>query len=246
MRAFKSLLVTTAIAGLLAAMSVRLFALPLPSLSGPWAPGEMRAGQSKLVNPLNTTDYITVDWIVLYDSVGVWGYPGSFVYMYQLENTAGSSGIRAFNVKYGGAQGNNDEIGIKAGDLDANNPPLWSGHNSTNFGNLSVETEPGGTPQGNLGNYNAFFPDPNSVSYTLSGITISLGRESLVLYIIDPRAPTYGEAKAQDSASWWGMVTLGGVTYGEPVPVPSPEPGMFMLLATSLAGILVWQRRSKK
>lgn len=246
MRAFKSLLVMTAVAGLVAMMWARSFAAPLlPSFPSVWSPNQMIAGQSKLVNPLsapnNFNDFINVDWIVFYDADGIWGYPGSFVYMYQLENTAGSSAIRAFNVKYGGT-GVSDEVGIKAGDLDVNNLPLWLGHNTTNFANLNDETEPGGSPQGIPANYNALRL-LDSVSFTT--IDIGITQESLVLYIIDPRPPMYGEARAQDGANWWGMVTFLGTTYGDPVPVPSPEPQVALLLLAGLTGMLVRLRMSK-
>lgn len=246
MRTIKSLLVVTAVVGLMTTMGARSFAAPLlPSFPSVWSPNQMIAGQSKLVNPGDINDYINVDWIVFYDADGIWGHPGSFVYMYQLENTAGSSAIRAFNVKYGGT-GVSDEIGIKAGDLDVDTA-LWLGHNTTNFANLNEppspkETEPGGSPQGIPTNYNALRL-LDSVSFTT--IDIGITRESLVLYIIDPRPPMYGEAKAQDGTTWWGMVTLLDTTYGDPVPVPSPEPQVALLLLAGLTGMLVRLRMSK-
>lgn len=211
----------------------------------------MIAGQSKLVNPSKpTTDYINVDWIVLYDEVGVWGYAGAFVYMYQLENTAGSSGIRAFNVAFGGAKAYVKELGVVKGDLDANTS-LWKGHNKDNFVNLGdsvqppKETEPTYGPVGTEDDYDWSFSDPDSVSFTGKGVfVISPGYQSIVLYIVDPRPPMYGQALAQDRTSWWGMVTLEGKTYGDPVPVPSPEPSVTVLLLASLMGAL-WRRIRK-
>jgi len=248
MRAIKSLLVMTAVAGLVATMGARSFAGPLlPSFElNWWLTNPVKAGQSQLVNPSNPAgDYINVDWLVIYDEAGVWGHPGSFVYLYQLENTAGSSSIRAFNVTYYNPFFSN-EVGIKAGDLD-DNTALWTGHNSGNFGNLGspptpAETEPGGGPQGVPDNYDAL-QLPGSVSFTTVGIGIT--QESLVLYIIDPRPPVYGEARAQDGATWWGKVTVGPITYGDPVPVPSPEPTTIVLLAMGVIGTVALRNRRR-
>jgi len=243
MKALRNLMLVAVVVGTMAMMSARSFAGPLlpdfPSdwwLTNPW-----KAGQSKLVNPLNPTeDYIHIDWIVFWDEAGIWGYPGSFVYLYQIENTRGSSGVRGFTVWYG--DGVTEEIGTKEGDLDADNPPSWLGHYwDPNFPNLATETEPGGIPLGDLTNYNASFV-VGGVSWTnnLDG-GITLTNESLVLYLIDPRPPTYGTATAHDAASWWGQVTLGAITYGDPVPVPSPEPAAIFLMLSAIGAL--WRRR---
>jgi hypothetical protein len=244
MKALRNLMLVAVVVGTMTVMGARSFAGPLlPNFPSDWSVTPWVAGQSKLVSPFNPTgDYINVDWIVFWDASGVWGYPGSFVYLYQIENTQGSSGVRAFTVRYGGAQ-SSDEIGIKDGDLDTDNLPSWKGHNSSNFPNLLGETEPGGAPLGTATlNYNASVV-VGGVSWTnnLSG-GITRTNESLVFYIIDPRPPTYGTATAHDTANWWGKVTFGATTYGDPVPVPSPEPATVFLMLGAI-GTLVWRRR---
>jgi len=253
MKALKNLMLVAVVVGTMTVMGTRSFAGPLlPNFPSDWSVTPWVAGQSKLVSPFNPTgDYINVDWIVFWDASGVWGYPGSFVYLYQIENTQGSSNVRAFTVYY---DANSQEFGIAEGNLDEDATPLWKGHywdGSKNFSNLDTETEPSGGPIGTLDDYDAgkvpggisflseMVPDPTKKP-TVKGIP--KGNQSLVYYIIDPRPPTYGTATAHDAANWWGQVTFMGVTFGDPVPVPSPEPATVFLMLGAI-GTLVWRRR---
>jgi hypothetical protein len=73
------------------------------------------------------------------------------------------------------------------------------------------------------------------------------GKQNKYVFVItDPRPPMYGVGKALDGSTgpWQTGPTLwGGV--GDPIPVPSPEPTLALLLATGLVGIGFLRRKRK-
>ena len=208
--------------GLMVGLGARSFAGPLlpPLLSFPVA------GESKLAEITTPNDYIRIDWIVQYDEDS-----GLFVYLYQIENTTGTlEGIRSFNVSF------NTSLSTIAGAL--------GGNNLDNIHNLAGEVEPiPGTIYPSDEDYYDMSTSPTGVSWNIIDVNIPSGRQSVTLFIIDPRPPMYSVAVAQNSGKQWRTgPTLVPGQFGDPVPVPSPEPATLVLLSLGL-GIVGFLRR---
>lgn len=248
MRAIKSLWLMVAVSGLTVMMGARSFAGPLmPPFPSIWTPGQKVAGQSILNVSSGLGVPITVDWIVVFwGNVGpngapVWGY------YYQLENPetqpSPSKTIAIFTIETPGPPFFDANF-IANQSLDENFVDIGAvpGHNPDNYPNLGDnppfppprETEP---VPGNIQNPTA---PPSLTSFDVTfyfgpppTAEIAVGNQSTVLIGYAFAPPMYGTATAQNTnVQWSGLV-----------PVPSPEPGIVILLAMGLVGIAAYRRR---
>lgn len=244
MRVLKSLLVMTAVVGLVAVMEGRSFADILPPFPSSWNPGDKVAGQSTLYVTSGTGLPITVDWIVVYwGNVGPSGKP-VWGYYYQLENPeaqAATKTIAIFTVNtpyapfFDAGFIADQSLDVNFVDIGLGSVP---GHNPSNYP-LAGETEPSPgtvqnpttTPSLSTTDVTFFFgPSPTT--------EIAVGNQSAVLIGYAFAPPTYYTGQAQDSdVQWKGKV-----------PVPSPEPGAAVLLMMGLMGIGVirWSRKNSQ
>jgi len=241
MRAIKSLLVMTAVAGLVATMGARSFADILPPFPTWTTPGQWVAGESTLyVRPGDTGEPITVDWIVVFwGNVGPGGKP-VWGYYYQLENPQTqphpSKTISTLTIDTLPPFGPFFDAKFVADtDLDigfTDDPPYGAVPAHIVFG----EFEP--TP-GNIQNPVGVSRTDFDVTFTFhppESAEIARGNESTVLVAYSFLPPTYGWASAMNT----------GVQWKGKVPVPSPEPNVVVLLAMGLMGIGIAQRRRNK
>jgi len=242
MRAIKSLLVMTAVAGLVATMGARSFAGPLmPPLNVDQIaaiPGLQVAGESTIYGlvgvPPSTVPIAYVDWLVLgpadYTSTvfaplvtDIFGSPVALAYIYAYQIEPLIEDISIFTVHF--APASITGAGFSNLDLDL------VGHDASIFSNLGptpspAENEIAGAP---LVTPTGVEIDPgNNVSWKFATRDLDPGRESYVLWILSDLPPVYGIATAQDRLPSPGAGT---------VPVPSPEPGTFVLLMMGIMGL---------
>jgi len=99
------------------------------------------------------------------------------------------------------------------------------GHDAGTFPGLTGENEVSGAPLQVM----AFGPvnKPNNVTYDFDGL-LDIGEESDVLWLVSDFPPVYGIGALSD-----GLPSPGTGL----VPVPSPEPGTFMLLMMGIVGL---------
>lgn len=252
MRLIKSLLVMTAVVGLVAIMGARSFAGPLPSFPSVWNVGDYVAGQSTLGGTTaNPAEDIEIDWVVMFLGpapanpfgipVGapVWGY------YYQVENSSPTV-VGRFVVTTPGPPfvfatsvfGDLD-TGLVGGDpLTTLNIPAHSiaGETELATGGIRVATTTELFPSSVRWN---FLTPPSGPG----PIPINWESEILLAYALVP--PTYGNASAIDDIppSPWSSLAA----RGEPVPIPSPEPSAMVLLGMGmLAGIMMRRLKALK
>lgn len=99
MSAIKSLLLTTAVVGLVATMGLKSFADVLPPFPPPsgWTPGTAVYGETSMPVTGGTGNPLVIDWIVqAFDTDGdgkvdIWGY------FYQIENASGTT-VSSFTI----------------------------------------------------------------------------------------------------------------------------------------------------
>jgi len=222
MKALRNLMLVAVVVGI---MGARALAGPIPSpLLDPKDYGP-QMGESIIYNE-NGTAYLTVDWIVRWDEVRE-----VYEYLYQLEvSESTSTVISRFTVT---PKGPVSEVGAIVASLD-DDP-----YNHNLVGEVVDPLDLYTTP-----------PHPLLTGITaqgdvawgwLTGAEIPLEEQSVILYLTSPMPPVYGYAEAKDSDPGPFATKYGG---SQPIPVPSPEPGVLLMLGISVAGILVWRRKA--
>ena len=222
MKALKNLMLVAVVVGM---MGVRAFAGPIPSpLLDPKFHGP-QMGESKIYNASGNA-FLTVDWIVRWNEV-----LGLYEYLYQLEvSSYTKTVISRFTVT---PKGPVSSVGAIEGSLDKS---------PYNHNLAREEVDP-------LDLYTTF-PHSQLTGITaagdvawgwLTGKEIPVGKQSVILYLTSPMPPTYGYGEAKDSAPGPFATSFGG---SQPIPVPSPEPGVLLMLGVSLVGISVWRRKA--
>jgi hypothetical protein len=222
MKALKNLMLVAVVVGM---MGVRAFAGPIPSpLLDPKFYGP-QMGESKIYNATGTA-FLTVDWIVQWNPV-----LNLYEYLYQLEvSSFTGTVISRFTVT---PKGPVSSVGAIVASLD--DPPFNHNLPGENVDPLVLYATP---------------PDPALTGITaagdvawgwLTGQEITVGKQSVILYLTSPMPPTYGYGEAKDGLPGPFATSFGG---SQPIPVPSPEPGVLLMLGVSLVGISVWRRKA--
>jgi hypothetical protein len=163
-----------------------------------------------------------VDWMVL-DPIE-WGGQG-YLYLYQLEAPATAGTLpEHFTIKFDTTFLTSWGV-YYSDDLDVANG-LHPAHT------VGGESEPY-TMIGDTAIITTVNPD--NISWNIVG-GLPLGYETPVLYFVDPRAPTFGNAFAIDGNAWGSQGP-----YGEKVPVPAPDAAATILMlgaAVTALGLL--------
>jgi hypothetical protein len=223
MKALRNLMLVAVVVGM---MGVRAFAGPIPSpLLDPKLHGP-QMGESKIYNATGTA-FLTVDWIVQWNSV-----LNLYEYLYQLEvSSFTGTVISRFTITPKGP------VSFVGAIVDSLDDPSSYNHNLT-----GEDVDP-------LDLYTTA-PHPSLTGITaagdvawgwLTGDEITVGKQSVILYLTSPMRPTYGYGEAKDSAPGPFATSYKG---SQPIPVPSPEPGVLLMLGVSLVGISVWRRKA--
>jgi hypothetical protein len=183
-------------------------------------------GESKIYNASGTA-FLTVDWIVQWNPV-----LNLYEYLYQLEvSSFTGTVISRFTVT---PKGPVSFVGAIADSLDN---PLSFNHNlpGEEVDPLALYTTP---PDASLTGITA----AGDVAWGwLTGQEITVGKQSVILYLTSPMPPTYGYGEAKDGLPGPFATSFTG---SQPIPVPSPEPGVLLMLGVSLVGISVWRRKA--
>lgn len=241
MRAIKSLLVVTAVAGLVTTMGARSFADKLPpTLNLPKVAGESEIRDTTGVSPSGFVG--NVDWIVLAPGnysgtvyvpfiLGAGKDPSDldeYLYLYQVE--ARTDYIVSFTVFTKGPVSKAGTFLVPL-DLDSyDNNPVHDSNNS-DFPWLSEEFD----VSASLVSPDKFkWPDPHLLQWQWADVDFVTGQESYVMYLLSPLPPTYGLATLKNQGSGSTLT----------IPVPSPEPSVIVLLmvGTGMMGI-AYRRR---
>jgi hypothetical protein len=230
------------IAALLSCLFLALIAGPLRAGPIPVSPSPVpSAGESLLTSFIvGGASSINADWEVIQtDETGF--PPGLYAYLFQIQNNS-ASGVDAFSVT-------NSPAGfasiVAAGNLGGDDlhtitafhPPF----NAAFFPILATAQPP--LPLQPLGASTALNPTDNTVTWTFP--PLAPGFQSDTMYFLSTLPPVYGNAVAQDStppSPWGSLAPLGGA---QPVPVPAPEPGTFVLMGLGTVA-LVFARRVKR
>lgn len=242
MRTIKSLLVVTAVVGLMTTMGVRSFAGPLMP---PLVPNAPVGGETTIVG-VGGAVVGTVDWFVLppgdytgtvfaplVESIfgtGVFATP-FYIYAYQIEPAINDIENWTVNVK-----GPYIGTGTSSLDLDlvGHDVPLAGAFPNLGASPPPAESEVLGAPLQPM----MFGPvnKPDNVTYDFDG-DLDAGEESEVLWLLSDMPPTY----------WIGALSDGLPSPGIGlVPVPSPEPATVLLMMGALLGLGVVSRRRQK
>lgn len=205
---------------------------PIPG--GPLVPPV--AGESLLSSFIvGTQSPVHADWMVVPNPQGA-----GFIYFYQLENPAGNPGIDAFTLTFNpGTVGGVLAAGVvQNNDLDLPGL-LHAPHTPAGFPNLAGENDAYALMPLVAVNVN-INPGDDTLTWTFNPLTA--GSESDTLFFVHLLPPTYGNAVAQNGTppSPWGSLAPGG----QPVPIPVPEPGSIVMLA-SAAGMLALRLRRR-
>lgn len=232
MRAIKSLLMMTAVVGLVTMMGVRSFADILPPFPTTWIPGqevkgEVTVGVTHDANDKIDPQPLKIDWIVkAFDIDGdnvvdIWGY------FYQIENnslaTVSSLSIATPYHPFFYAGFSNIDI-----DEDFSAPPPGSGTVSGH--SISGELE-----GGEIQNADGYYLDNDGVTWYFYSPKLTDGYESGLLFAYANIKPTYGGCSVNDNNINWG------VGYG--IPIPSPEPSSMALMVLGILGGVFMRRR---
>jgi hypothetical protein len=222
MKALRNLMLVAVVVGM---MGVRAFAGPIPSpLLDPKFHGP-QMGESKIYNSEGDA-FLTVDWIVRWNPV-----LNLYEYLYQLEvSSYTGTVISRFTVTPKGPVSSVGAIKASLDDFPFN-------HNlaGEEVDPLDLYTTP---PDSSLTGITA----AGDVAWGwLTGKEIPVGKQSVILYLTSPMRPTYGYGEAKDSAPGPFATKYKG---SQPIPVPSPEPGVLLMLGVSLVGISVWRRKA--
>jgi len=221
MKALRNLMLVAVVVGI---MGVRAFAGPIPiPLKDPKFHGPQK-GESIVYNAFygqSGEAYITVDWVVRWNDV-----MEVYEYFYQLENPT-TTAIARFTLT---PQGPVLAVGAIEEDIDT-----WLGHI---------------LPDGEVELDDLHTVAPDDFGFTYIGDVywewdevppLLSNKESYILYLTSLMPPTYGYAEAKDGTP--GPFSTGHQG-SQPIPVPSPEPGVLLMLGISVAGILVWRRKA--
>jgi hypothetical protein len=220
-----------------------------------WAPGQAVGGESHLASVGKAGSFVSVDWWVIEGTP--FGTPGVFWYFYQLENPA-TTEIEHFTVSFRTHPLTTVGQILYAGTFEA--PAAGDPTGSTNFPPTGLpHVLAGESPE--LSTYVAAYA--TSITVTPTNVTfgsiaipgtppipgVPAGKQNKVVFIIiDHRPPTYGPATASNSippSPWVSGGTSVPGQFGDPIPVPSPEPTLALLLATGLVGIGFLRRKRK-
>jgi hypothetical protein len=251
MKALRNLMLVAVVVGTMTVMGAQSFAGVLPYFPSVWDPGQAVGGESHLASVGTAGSFVSVDWWVIEGTP--FGTPGVFWYFYQLENPTNEE-IEQFTVVFGPHPLTTVGQILYAGTFEA--PAAGDPTGSAFF-------PPTGLPHvlaGETYEPGTYVAAPaGSVTVSPTGVTFAAidepgppvglgpGKQNIYVFVItDPRPPMYGAGKALDGATgpWQTGPTLwGGV--GDPIPVPSPEPTLALLLATGLVGIGFLRRKRK-
>jgi hypothetical protein len=222
MKALRNLMLVAVVVGM---MGVRAFAGPIPSpLLDPKFHGP-QMGESKIYNAGGTA-FLTVDWIVRWNPV-----LNLYEYLYQLEvSSYTGTVISRFTVT---PKGPVSSVGAIEASLD--DSPFNHNLAGEEVDPLDLYTTP---PDSSLTGITA----AGDVAWGwLTGKEIPVGKQSVILYLTSPMRPTYGYGEAKDGRPGPFATDFRG---SQPIPVPSPEPGVLLMLGVSLVGISVWRRKA--
>lgn len=214
--------------------------IPLPSLATVPV-----AGESHLTQAAPGT-MIRVDWIVADAGVAGVGAPGQFLYLYQAEVTAAADHIASFGVSFNTLiPGTVVSKGWLAGhDLDTTAVGGVLPHDAANYPNLAGELEGVGAVV--AGTTVFAQQSPSNVNWLFEPVVknpvAGLPAESETLWILSDRPPIYGPANAKDGVPPWDSRHPGG----QNVPVPSPEPGEYLMAFVGLIGLCYAYRRNRR
>jgi len=258
MKALRNLMLVAVVVGTMTLMGTRSFAGVLPSFPSVWAPGQAVGGESHLASVNTAGSFVSVDWWVIEGSR--FGSPGFFFYFYQLENPA-TTEIEHFTVSFGTHPLTTAGQILYAGTFEA---PAATDPTGSNY------FPPTGLPHVLVGESPELdtYVEAYATSITVTPTNVTFGsiaiprdppessipgvpartQNKVVFIIIDPRPPTYGPGTASNSnppSPWLSGVTGVHGQFGDPIPVPSPEPTLALLLATGLVGIGFLRRKRK-
>jgi hypothetical protein len=251
MKALRNLMLVAVVVGTMTVMGARSFAGPLPSFPSVWTPGQAVGGESHLASVNTAGNFVSVDWWVIEGTP--FGTPGVFWYFYQLENTANRE-IEHFTVSFRTHPLTTVGQILYNGTFEA--PVAGDPTGSTNFPPTGLpHVLAGEAPE--LTTYVVAYA--TSITVTPTDVTFSsiapnnpglpAGKQNKVVFIIiDHRPPKYGYGTASNSippSPWVSGVTGVPEQFGDPIPVPSPEPTLALLLATGLVGIGFLRRKRK-
>jgi hypothetical protein len=254
MKALRNLMLVAVVVGTMTVMGARSFAGPLPSFPEVWNPGDFVMGQSTLASTdpdyLGSIYDLEIDWVVMFLGPAPAGNPfgipaGTPVwgYYYQIENSS-TTVVGSFTITTPGppfVAATSVGADLDAGTATDPLNPIFT---------IPAHNVAGETEAATVG---TAFPITGVPALSLTSVTYSFqpppfgpgkmptGWESeiLIAYALVP--PTYGRAGALDDTppSPWASRP-----YGEPVPVPSPEPAVTMLLGIgTLLGAVMLRRR---
>jgi len=240
MKALRNLMLVAVVTGLVTA---KLFAgpIPIPLPDPALTPGQVVKGQSTLLGSDNSA--VQVDWMVVW-----FAGPGVYGYYYQLENFS-TTDVSSFTIiPKGPIVPGSVFISSPGTDWDPTAtgawPPLGAPADAATH-NIPGEVE---EPAGGLGNSptSGGVGIDGSITWTWSvGAQLLPNTETVIIGFLSPAAPVYGVGYAGDGAptSGWGPSFN---TLSDPLPVPSPEPTIILLLVTGLGVVGIYRRRSKR
>lgn len=239
MRAIKSLLVMTAVVGLVAKVAMAgpiPIPLPDPKIYGPVM------GESTLLNRAGTTA-MEIDWMVVWDPIlSVYGY------FYQVENRQTNQlgdNVSSFTifVPTGSVIPGTIFIAPTGTDWDptlTGNPPLHAVLH--NIVNEITEADLGNSP--NTGGLSPGVP-VDTVTWTWdSSFQLEPNSETVIIGFYSPLPPVYGIGNLFDgpSGGGWGPEFN---TLSQYIPVPSPEPMTAALMLMGVLGTGIFYRRRR-
>lgn len=240
MRAFKSLLVMTAVAGLVVAMGARSSAGPIPvPLLDPKVAGP-QLGESTLISKEispGVFSYMEIDWMVVWDeNLELYGY------FYQVENRATNSednDVSSFTIRVPRYSVTPGTVFISTVDWDLTAPPMWL-YGSHNVASEITEVGLGNSPTSGSGGGAL-----GTVTWTwASGAQLKPGSETVVIGFYSPLPPVYGVGNLFDGnvVGGWGPDFN---PLSQLIPVPSPEPVTAALMLMGVLGTGIFYRRRR-